>query len=187
VNPEHLGISDTANAIKKNNSKSSWHMSVEERFHQNTDKSGDCWVWTAAKGKYGAFYDGKKNIAAHRYSYTLHHGDIPSGMYVCHTCDNPVCVNPAHLFLGTPKDNMVDKEKKGRGNYPKGDSHHLAKLTEDDIKKIKQLSLSMTQKQIGSMFNVDASHISRILSGHKRGRVSHTPDSAIVFQTPDAL
>lgn len=148
-------------------------MTVKERFDYYTEKSNGCWKWTASSygpNRYGAFYDGKRQISAHRYSYQIHKGQIPKGMYVCHSCDNPLCVNPDHLFLGTPKDNMLDKEKKGRGNYPIGGTHHLAKLSDKEVIKIRRLAKTMTQKAIAAQYNVDPSHISRIVSGHKRGR-----------------
>jgi hypothetical protein len=150
----------------------SYGMTIEEKFHHYTDKSGDCWLWTAATygNRYGAFYDGNRTLGAHRYSYRLHKGPIPDGMLVCHSCDNPRCVNPDHLFLGTPKDNMADKERKGRGNYPRGSTHHRAKLSDADVAEIRRLAGSMTQRAIAQKFAVTPSHISRLLSGHKRGR-----------------
>lgn len=91
---------------------------IEARFWQFVDKSGDCWVWTGARNKagYGRFGQGgdTRMVYAHRASYELHYGPVPTGMFVCHTCDNPSCVRPDHLFVGTRGDNMRDAHQKGR-------------------------------------------------------------------------
>lgn len=91
---------------------------LADRFWSNVDKSGECWVWTGNRlpSGYGRF---SRNGSAHRIAYQLTYGEIPPGMCVCHRCDNPPCVRPDHLFLGTHAENMRDRDAKGRGKLPK--------------------------------------------------------------------
>jgi hypothetical protein len=75
----------------------------------------DCWIYKGYKSKgYGQFMMAGERIYAHRYSFQVYRGDIPKGYFICHTCDNPPCINPDHLFLGTQKDNVRDMISKGR-------------------------------------------------------------------------
>ncbi len=109
-------------------------VDVAERFWAKVDKTSECWTWTAATfgpGRYGCFVAiirGIKTTSAHRASYLLSVGDIPIGMEVCHRCDNPPCVRPEHLFLGTRKDNAMDSSKKGRTNF-QNSTNHCSKKT----------------------------------------------------------
>jgi hypothetical protein len=127
-------------------------MTTEERFWAKVDKRGDCWLWTGARrnGGYGAFvYSRDGEVVqgrAHRFSYELHVGPIPAGMFVMHKCDVPRCVRPDHLTVGTCKDNVHDMIQKGRrvpggtysrSGYQRGGLHHGAKLSERTVRAIR--------------------------------------------------
>lgn len=87
-----------------------------DRFWDKVDKTSDCWIWTAAKSAagYGRFKLNGRLVSPHRLAYEMAFGDIPPGSDVCHRCDNPPCVNPEHLFVGSRSDNMQDCIAKGR-------------------------------------------------------------------------
>lgn len=128
-----------------------------------------CWVWIGCLSVdgYGKFKRNKKTLGAHRYAYALAKGD-PSGMLVCHSCDNPSCVNPGHLFLGTPSDNMQDMLQKGRENRVKGSDHGSAKLKAADVEFIRNSSLSL--KQLADILSVNFSTVGKI---RRRERWNH--------------
>lgn len=145
-------------------------LEVVERFHEKwivNEKSG-CWEWTASlAGKgYGQMKvpGTRRQEYSHRISYMIHCGEIPEGMQVCHTCDNPKCVKPSHLFLGTSGDNHLDMKEKGR--HLNGERNKNAKLTEEQVRRIHKLSeQGMSQGKIGKAFGVSQGQVYRILHG----------------------
>ena len=132
----------------------------------------DCWIWVAGKtgSGYGVLTINYKAILVHRFSYELHCGPIPEGRFVCHHCDVPACVNPAHLFLGTPKDNTHDMIAKGRAVHvtrpmPGGEDHPNARLTWKQIDEMRTLFATGTysKAQLAMKYGVTKSNIGEIL------------------------
>lgn len=137
-----------------------------KRFWTKVDKSGECWMWTAGKSLsgYGHFWVKGRHERTNRVSWTIHHGPIPDGMLVLHRCDEPSCVNPDHLFLGTHADNAKDRKSKGRNGDMRGEKSSGAKLTDRDVLKIRELLQlgGLTQTRISEMFGVGPCVISLI-------------------------
>lgn len=144
------------------------HGSLEERFWRRVQKGEGCWEWQGSKLKagYGHIRSGGAGTPiylAHRYSYELHYGPIDPRNFVIHSCDNPSCVNPAHLRQGTPQDNMLDMMEKGRKVVPTGTEHFSACL---DPEKVRLIRLSAeSNAALARRFGVHPSAISNVRNG----------------------
>lgn len=154
---------------------------VAQRFWAHVIKTPTCWLWGASlkPNGYGQFSIKRKQRLSHRVAWELTHGPIPDGIMVCHSCDNPRCVNPDHLFLGTHSANMIDRAAKGRANLPRGQKHGLslhperrvrgehvpgAKLNDEKVRDIRHLAAEgMTHQAIANRFGVTQSVVSRIV------------------------
>ncbi len=153
---------------------------VIDSFWRRVLKGDGCWEWQAARSgfqnRYGVLGVRRRLVYAHRFSWQLHNGDIPAGMLVCHKCDNPICVRPDHLFLGTPKDNSQDAVRKGRmargersGAFlnrgtMRGERNPQSKLTVNDVREIRRLAGTETRDEIGRRFGVHPGYVSLILN-----------------------
>ena len=110
------------------------------KFWSRVNKTETCWNWTGPRDKKGyglGIYNKGRQPRIHRQSYELNIGPIPQGLHVLHKCDNPSCVRPDHLFLGTNFDNIQDRNKKGRMNHAKGEQVSHCKLTPQQVLEIR--------------------------------------------------
>ncbi len=145
-------------------------LSLEERFWEKVDKKadGECWNWLASKNQegYGQFKIDGKMIKAHRVVYELVNGKIENDLFVLHKCDNPMCCNPKHLYLGTQQDNMTDMVNNNRHAKLKGENHGRAILTLKQVNEIRELyrSRKCNQKQLSLMYNIYQGNISDIIN-----------------------
>ena len=134
-----------------------------DRFWNKVNKTDSCWEWMSSinnKG-YGTFWYQGRPVYAHRLAYELTVDKIPNNLCACHHCDNPKCVNPDHLFLGTHKDNIQDASNKGRLR------NRYSKLSEFDILEIRNLLASgVSQRMVAKQYSVGVMTINHIV--HKR-------------------
>lgn len=148
------------------------NLEVIERFHEKwqADPESGCWEWTSAKMPTGygqmKIPSTRKQVYAHRLSYMIHKGDIPEGMQVCHACDNPSCVKPSHLFLGTSSDNHLDMKAKER--HLNGEKNVGAKLTADKVRDIHALrAQGLSQGKIARTYGIAQGTVWKILRGER--------------------
>lgn len=134
------------------------------RFWNNVEKTDGCWNWTGltfdSKMPYGRIYFNSKENTAHRVSWEINNKQDPGDSLVLHHCDNPRCVNPKHLYLGTYFDNAQDRERRNRRRVVKGEEIKNSKLTEESVLSIRRSKESCTT--LGKHFNVSRSLISLV-------------------------
>lgn len=156
------------------------------RFWAKVDRPSpnECWIFNGAKHNfgYGFFLVDGKSHGAHRIAFQLAYGPILDGLFVLHSCDVPACVNPLHLRLGTPADNMDDKTRRKRNNVPTGDrtgrrmypdryttgsQHHWAKLTAQQVREIRERYSAggISHSQLAKIYGVSRPAVSLIISG----------------------
>lgn len=143
---------------------------LKKIFEKNVIKKDGCWDWsgTIHHGGYTQMKYTEKYLATggHRISWIIHNGEIPKGQWILHKCDNKKCTNPEHLFLGSARDNVIDKLNKGRANTPHGIGHIHAKLDDEKVREIRKLlAMGVTMPRLSKDFDVSKSVIQAIKYG----------------------
>lgn len=144
-----------------------------ERFLSKVDITDTCWLWKTGtfKDGYGQFWFNRRGVSAHRFAWIRAYGEIENGLFVCHKCDTPACVNPNHLFLGTLQENTKDMKDKGRA--AKGEQNGNSKLTKEKAEEIRRLYVpgkagyknEFSVKGLAMKFGVGTSTVHSILQG----------------------
>lgn len=152
--------------------------SLPERLWSKVAKGDGCWEWLGKRHEsgYGLLRAPKSgHLRAHRVSWEIHNGTIPEGMVVCHVCDNPPCVRPDHLFLGTRGDNAADMRAKGRGRGPRlvGSTNPFAKASEAQVRAMRHLrGNGWTYPAIAAHLGLSVALVSQACSGRTWRHVS---------------
>lgn len=145
-------------------------MAERLRVASRVDPDTGCWIWTGSRVPFGhgrAKIGLHKSVYAHRLSYETFVGPIPDGMFVCHRCDVPSCVNPEHLWLGTNADNLADMARKGRAR--KGPSAPQARFSDDEIREMRRLvAAGCTERGVAERFDCAPSYVNRVACGAYR-------------------
>lgn len=128
-----------------------------------------CWEWVGAtwqNGRYGKVNSGGKHLRAYHLPWELENGKIPKGMCACHKCDNPACVRPSHIFIGSKSDNFKDMHQKGRAKIEKGTERYNSKLDPGKVREIRKLSSEgIGTCELSRRFNVNTGTIANIKNG----------------------
>ena len=130
----------------------------------------ECWEWLAStKEGYGVIWNEGRYTKAHRLAYAFFTGPLAADLFVCHTCDNPRCVKPSHLFLGTNQDNIADRGHKGRTRVGTGERHGNARLSDAQVDEIRcRYRSGERQTALAAWYGVSQAHISRIVLAQSR-------------------
>ena len=152
---------------------------IDRLARKSKPASNECVEWCGhSRNGYGRLTIGsrsdgsRRTVSAHRLSYEISKGEIPNGMYVCHSCDNPLCINPDHLWLGTHQDNVDDREGKLRNN-------HVRKLSDGDVYKIHSLKGVKTSKELASEFGVSYHTIKHVWCGRLYPKLKPIPPNEV--------
>lgn len=154
------------------------HFTQVNRFWSYVERPDDpdvCWLWTGyiSENGYGIFGFNGRQYKAHRVSYVIEHGRIDNDRLVLHRCDVRACVNPAHLFLGTPKDNSQDAVKKGRNTKLYGEQNGKTKLTRVAVLAIRRIcKRGVYQKTVAKQFGVSEATVSYVVNGGRWGKLT---------------
>ena len=155
------------------------HLTQLNRFRRKVDRSGganECWLWTGfiRENGYGVIGIKGKEYKAHRVSYFVEHGRTDNDRLVLHRCDVRACVNPTHLFLGTPKDNSQDAVMKGRNTKLYGEQNGKAKPTRAAVRAIRRMCRrgGIYQKTVAKQFGVSEAAVSYVVNGGRWGKLT---------------
>lgn len=132
----------------------------------------ECWVWTKSRvtDGYGNVMMNRRHTSAHRIAFQLGKGDIPAGLFVCHSCDNPPCINPAHLHIGTNADNLRECRDRGRhkSHIMPGEANPIAKLDNTAVNEIRELlRMGLSHRKIAALFGICPQNVSKIKNGER--------------------
>lgn len=142
-------------------------LPAEARFWHLCGKQPGCWAWEGyTSAGYAALRRNGKHVKAHRLSYEITHGPIPDGLSVCHSCDNTVCTNWSHLFLGTHAINMADRDAKGRQGDHAGEANGRSKITLEQVGEIRSLWAvgGQTKRELGRQYGITDTAIAQIVN-----------------------